>query len=175
MEGWAPEQLAKLRQTGSVAEYRVKFLKLGNQCKKMTEETLVGLCMAGLRLELATTVNVFEPDSLRVAFRIAGRKEEELASWRTSTGRIQKGSGGVGAAGTTSPPGNASPVATGAVPGSKFPSRLPPKGFVRLTQAEMDQKRRDGRCFNCDERYTVGHQCAKGHLMLLVGNWEDEG
>ncbi|CAL1413549.1 unnamed protein product [Linum trigynum] len=96
----------------------------------MTEETLVGLCMAGLRPELATAVKVFKPNSLRVAFRIAGRKEEELASWRTSAGRIQKASGGMGVrAGTAPPPGNASPASTGAASRNRFQSRLPPKGF----------------------------------------------
>ncbi|CAL1377169.1 unnamed protein product [Linum trigynum] len=58
-------------------------------------------------------------------------------------------------------------------PGGHIPARLPPKGFVKLTSAEMEQKRSDGLCFNYDERYTVGHHCALGHLMLLVGKWED--
>ncbi|CAL1407915.1 unnamed protein product [Linum trigynum] len=93
-EGWAPEKLAKLRQTGTVAEYRVEFFKLGNQCKGIPEGTLVGLSMAGLRPEIAAVVQVFEPDSLRTAFRLAGNKEEELASWRGVRGRYQKPSGG---------------------------------------------------------------------------------
>ncbi|CAL1406539.1 unnamed protein product [Linum trigynum] len=29
-DGWAPQQLAKLKQTGTVAEYRAEFFKLGN-------------------------------------------------------------------------------------------------------------------------------------------------
>ncbi|CAL1413688.1 unnamed protein product [Linum trigynum] len=77
-EGWAPEQLAKLRQTGTVADYRAEFFKLGNQCKGVPEETLVGLCMAGLRPEIAAAVRVFELDSLRAVFRLADEAEDEV-------------------------------------------------------------------------------------------------
>ncbi|CAL1402311.1 unnamed protein product [Linum trigynum] len=182
-EEWAPEQLAKLKQTGSVADYRAKFFKLGNQCRGVLEETLVGLCMAGLKPEIAAAVRVFEPDSLKSAFRLAGYKEEELASWRSTIGRYLRASGaesssgvsggGGGVAGATAGAGGATvaqaPMA--AVKGGAWP---PPKGFVRLSPAEIEQKRREGKCFNCDERFTIGHKCARPDLMMLVGRWEDE-
>jgi hypothetical protein len=37
----------------------------------------------------------------------------------------------------------------------------------RLTQAEMDEHRRLGQCFNCDEKYVQGHNCTCKHLFLL--------
>ncbi|CAL1359732.1 unnamed protein product [Linum trigynum] len=40
--------------------------------------------------------------------------------------------------------------------------------------SEIEQKRREGKCFNCDGRFTIGHQCPKPDLMMLVGRWEDE-
>ncbi|CAL1395667.1 unnamed protein product [Linum trigynum] len=79
-EGWAPEQLAKLRQMGTVAEYMLEFLKLGNQCKGVSEEKLVGLCLAGFKPEIAAAIRVFEPDSFKTAFHLAGHKKEELAN-----------------------------------------------------------------------------------------------
>ncbi|CAL1402989.1 unnamed protein product [Linum trigynum] len=110
-EGWAPETLAKLKQTGSVADYRAEFFKLGNQCRGVPEDTLIGLCMAGLKPEIAAAVRVFEPDSLKSAFRLASYKEEELASWRNTVGRYQRPSGassssgaGGGGAGTGATP-----------------------------------------------------------------------
>ncbi|CAL1354673.1 unnamed protein product [Linum trigynum] len=53
--------------------------------------------------------------------------------------------------------------------------RAPPKGFTRMSPAEIEHKRREGKCFNCDERFTFGHKCGKPDLMFLVGRWEDEG
>ncbi|CAL1402999.1 unnamed protein product [Linum trigynum] len=183
-EGWAPEQLAKLRQTGTVAEYKAEFFKLGNQCKGVPEENLVGLCMAGLKPEIAAAVKVFEPDSLRSAFRLAGYKEEKLTSWRSTIGRFPKasgsGGGGVGSGGGGGGGGRVRPLAPGcrqlAQPSrvGKQAPRPPPKGFVRLSPQEIEQKRREGKCFNCDERFTVGHKCTKPELMMLVGRWEDE-
>ncbi|CAL1390344.1 unnamed protein product [Linum trigynum] len=140
------------------------------------------MCMAGLKPEIAAAVKIFESDTLRAVFRLAGHKEEELASWRNVIGRYPK-SGGGGHAGVGSS-GNGSTTITvsggaSAPPGAVAPAawlgpRTLPKGFVRLSLAEIDQKRREGKCFNCDERFTIGHKCAKPDLMMLVGRWEDE-
>ncbi|CAL1353329.1 unnamed protein product [Linum trigynum] len=175
-EGWGPEQLAKLRQTRTVAEYRSEFLKLGNQCKGVPEETRVGLCVAGLKPEIATAVRVFESDLVRTAFRYAGHREEELASWRSVIARYQRSSEGGNSSATGSGGGSATAGAgTGAVGGNPPPTaatgprpgpRPPPKGFVRLTPAEMEQKHREGKCFNCNERFTFAHQCARPDVTL---------
>ncbi|CAL1401337.1 unnamed protein product [Linum trigynum] len=135
--------------------------------------------MAGPKPEIAAAVKVFEPDSLRSAFRLAGYKEEELASWRSTIGRFPKAGGsegggiGSGGSGANAPIGPG-PSTAGAVTSTRQAPRPPPKGFVRLPPQEIEQKRREGKCFNCDERFTVGHKCAKPDLMMLVGRWEDE-
>ncbi|CAL1353247.1 unnamed protein product [Linum trigynum] len=142
------------------------------------------LCMTGIKPEIAASVWVFEPDSLKSAFRLAGYKEEELASWRSTIGRYPRPSGtgsssgtgskgGGGVAGATAGAGGptAAPAPVAAARGGMRP---PPKGFVRLSPAEIERKRREGKCFNCDERFTIGHKCACPDLMMLVGRWEDE-
>ncbi|CAL1381792.1 unnamed protein product [Linum trigynum] len=149
-DGWAPEQLAKLKQTGTVAEYRAEFFKLGNQCKGVSEDTLVGLCMACLKPEIAATVRVFELDSLKTAFRLAGHKVEELASWRSTIGRFSKSGGGGGSSGNggglgRAPVGSASAANNGSggpAPVARMGPRAIPKGFVRLSLAKVEQKRR---------------------------------
>ncbi|CAL1366178.1 unnamed protein product [Linum trigynum] len=161
-EGWAPKQVAaKLKQTGTVAEYRVEFLKLGNQYKGVPEETLVGLCMAGLKPQITTTVKIFEHDFLRTAFRLARHKEEELATWRNVIGLFAKASGGGcqggsgggcqggsgggcqgGSSGGASAGGSSGTGATITVaPFMERPGpgpRAPPKRFVRLSPAEIE-------------------------------------
>ncbi|CAL1377552.1 unnamed protein product [Linum trigynum] len=136
--------------------------------------------MYGLRPEIAAVVCVLEPDSLQTTFRLASSKEEELASWRSTIGRYQKPVGGCSGGGPSSGSGGALTGAnTGAITGStsavvRFGPRAPPKGFTKLSRAEIEQKRREGKCFNCDERFTVGHKCGRLDLMFLAGRWEDE-
>ena len=38
-------------------------------------------------------------------------------------------------------------------------SSLPPR--LRLTPAEMSERRKMGLCYNCDEPYVQGHKCAR--------------
>ncbi|CAL1376460.1 unnamed protein product [Linum trigynum] len=87
------------------------------------------------------------------------------------------GSSGAGGSGGGSAAGNVSGANTGsgnAPPVARVGPQAIPKGFVQLTPAEVEQKRREGKCFNCDGRFTIGHQCPKPELMMLVGRWEDE-
>ncbi|CAL1395504.1 unnamed protein product [Linum trigynum] len=135
--------------------------------------------MASLKPEIAAAVKVFEPNSLRPAFLPARYKEEELASWRSTIGRFPRaggiGGGGIrsGGRGANAPIGTG-PSTGGAVTSTRQAPRPLPKGFVRLSPQEIEQKRREGKCFNYDKRFTVGHKCAKPDLMMLVGRWEDE-
>ena len=43
--------------------------------------------------------------------------------------------------------------------------RLP---LRRLTPAQMDERRKQGLCFNCDEKYQAGHQCKGGAKVFLL-------
>jgi len=44
----------------------------------------------------------------------------------------------------------------------------------RLTWYEMQIRRAQGLCFNCDERFVPGHKCKGPQLMLLEGSYEEE-
>ena len=39
----------------------------------------------------------------------------------------------------------------------------------RLTPAQMDERRKRGLCYNCDEKWRVGHKCKYAKLFLLEG------
>ena len=45
-------------------------------------------------------------------------------------------------------------------------SKIPIK---RLTPAQMDERRKRGLCYNCDEKWGVGHKCKNAKLFLLEG------
>lgn len=38
----------------------------------------------------------------------------------------------------------------------------------RLTSAEMDEKRRRGICFCCDDRYTFGYKCRTKQVHMIT-------
>ena len=44
----------------------------------------------------------------------------------------------------------------------------------RLTQAEQEERRRLGLCYNCDEKFGRGHNRVCKRLFLLEGAIEDE-
>ncbi|CAL1361312.1 unnamed protein product [Linum trigynum] len=100
--------------------------------------------MAGLKPEIVAAVRVFESDSLKSAFHLAGHKEEELASWRSTMGRYQRPSGGGSGSGTGEGGGGSTVGAgvsviaattAGVTLVAKGESRQPPKGFFRLSPA----------------------------------------
>ncbi|CAL1353244.1 unnamed protein product [Linum trigynum] len=70
--------------------------------------------MAGLKPEIAASVRVFEPNSLKSAFHLAGYKEEELASWRSTIGRYPHPSGTGSSNGTGSEGGGVAGATAGA-------------------------------------------------------------
>ena len=45
--------------------------------------------------------------------------------------------------------------------------------YKRLSWEEMQRRRAQGLCFNCDERFTSGHRCRQPQLLLLESMEED--
>jgi hypothetical protein len=44
----------------------------------------------------------------------------------------------------------------------------------RLTQAEQEERRRLGLCYNCDEKFDRGHNCVSKRLFLLYCAVEED-
>ena len=47
--------------------------------------------------------------------------------------------------------------------------------FKRLTETEIQDKRAKGLCFQCDEKFSLGHQCKDKSLQVLTMCDEEEG
>ena len=39
----------------------------------------------------------------------------------------------------------------------------------RITPTQMDERRKKGLCYNCDEKWGLGHKCRNAKLFLLEG------
>ena len=43
----------------------------------------------------------------------------------------------------------------------------------KLTNAQMEERRKQGLCYNCDEKWYLGHKC-KGAKLFLLEVWDVE-
>ncbi|WVZ63767.1 LOW QUALITY PROTEIN: hypothetical protein U9M48_013374 [Paspalum notatum var. saurae] len=143
-------ELAVLRRTGSV-EYTDQYLSLACRDLELSEPQQVSLFVAGLGLahayEQRRLLNVSEPAQ--------GRQP------RTPTRPTPPAS--TAAASAPAPESLSSRVGSST---TSLPRR-------RLSPAEMAQRRADGLCFNCDEKFRVGHRCKK--LFIMEVSFDPDG
>ncbi|KAA8519438.1 hypothetical protein F0562_013687 [Nyssa sinensis] len=108
--------------------------------------------MGGLKAEIAAGIQMFKPQSLKEAINLARMRDDQLARQR----RFMR-----------LPPARAPlalPQATRVAPAT------PAGPIKRLSWEEMQRKRAQGLCFNCNKRFTAGHRCQKPQLLLLEGH-----
>lgn len=144
------ESLSKIRQTGDLRDYQREFERLGNRVKGWTQKALVGTFMGGLKTEIAEGIRMFKPKTLKDAISLARMKDEQLLRNRKAIRPSLQSS-------SFSP--------------TKIKQTTPVK---RLTWDEMQKRRAQGLCFNCDDKFTPGHRCTKPQLLLLDGGCELE-
>ncbi|KAH7557220.1 hypothetical protein JRO89_XS11G0077000 [Xanthoceras sorbifolium] len=137
------EALSKIRQSGSLRDYQKEFEKLGNRVQGWTQKALVRTFMGGLKAEIADGIRMFKPKSLKEAISLARMRDEQLIRQRKVIGPFSP---------------------------TKIKAATPMK---RLTWDEMQKRRAQGLCFNCDEKFTTGHKCRGPQLLLLEGSNED--
>ncbi|KAK8947224.1 hypothetical protein KSP39_PZI006735 [Platanthera zijinensis] len=144
--------LQKLRQRGSVTEYRTEFERLANRVT-WGEQTLLSCFISGLNDHLRDEVHAYLPRSLSHVISIARIQEERYNRQRNRM--------------TTKPP--PAPVAGR----REQPTTVRPT-VTRLTWPEMQARREKGLCFNCDEKYTKGHACQKVQVFMLHEEDDEE-
>lgn len=145
------EALSKVRQTGSLRDYQKEFERLGNRVHGWTQKALVGTFMGGLNAEIADGIRMFKPKSLKEAISLARMREDQVS-------RQQKSIWPLNHLTAESP----SPT--------KFKAA---SSMKRLTWDEMQKRRAQGLCFNCDEKFTAGHKCHGPQLLLLESNTDN--
>ena len=122
-----------------------------------TQKALVGTFMGGLKSEIAEGIRMFRPKTLKEAISLARMRDEQLLrqhrfSRPTPTTRLL-------------PTPTTRPLPT--LPSST--RQYPSTPVKRLTWEEMQRKRAQGLCFNCNDKFTAGHKCQYAQLLLLEG------
>jgi hypothetical protein len=163
-------ELAECRRTGTVVEYQDLFQALLPRAGPLTEAQRVQLFTGGLQPPLSIDVRIQNPQSLAAAMSLA--RQFKLREQYTTPA-------------TRAPPrpllpAPAAHLALPAPPGAKAatPATITVEGrpIKRLTQAEQEEHRHLGLCYNCDDKFTRGHNRVCKRLFLLEGfEEEDDG
>ncbi|KAA8546385.1 hypothetical protein F0562_002876 [Nyssa sinensis] len=106
--------------------------------------------MGGLKPEITDGIRMFKPKSLKEAISLDRMRDEQLNRQKKAIRLFHR-------------------TTTDSLP-MKLKSASPMK---RLTWDEMQKKRAQGLCFNCDEKFVPGHKCKRPQLLLLEGNYDE--
>ncbi|GKV33977.1 hypothetical protein SLEP1_g42408 [Rubroshorea leprosula] len=180
-----------LNQTCSVNDYQRDFEKIRSRVK-CSEKQAMAMFVGGLKEELQHPVACYNPKSVVEAYSIAKQQELSINSIIRITKNLSLNPRNL----PPLPPltSNIQKLPQYTNPNSyhNFP-RPPPftpqnsslissmaktqnktKNTRTLTEVEMEDKKRKGLCFLCDEKYTPGHRCAKKGLYNLEIQATDE-
>lgn len=165
-------ELNHLKQTGGVEEYQSIFEELRSLVKEiepsLTESFYIRSFMGGLQKELRNTVQTYKPTTLEQAISLAGLLEGAFDNLITKAKSPSHSKSSTSThfnlnhskTSTTSSLSSYSPktepkTITGGAKAGTSNTTLPIK---KLTPAEMQTRREQGLCYNCDEPYTFGHR-----------------
>ncbi|XP_058742588.1 uncharacterized protein LOC131615102 [Vicia villosa] len=167
-------ELFKLKQTGSVMEYQTKFEQLGNQVVGLPAVAILNCFISGLHMEIQNELAIHKPTSISQAIGLAKLIESKLKESKQKFTKpfstFQKPS--------PTPPTtqNFKPHPSSAQPNlttQKSPNQQQPKFPIRkLTQAQLQERRAQGLCFNCDEKFITGHRCSTNRFFILLADEE---
>lgn len=185
-------QWMDLRQTGSVEEYRRKFIELIAPLEGITEEVALGKFISGLKEGVKNELWVTGPRNLELAMDQALRidnKQKALGrnlsysqnSWGTAKSYhptsfskpatpAQSNYSTYSTASNTLSPNKSSPNLIA----KTLPIAKPLGELRRLSEKDLQYKREKGLCFRCDEKWHVGHKCKQKELSVLL-TYEEEG
>ena len=161
-------ELSSCCRTGMVEDYQDRFQALLPRAGRLDEAQRVQLFTGGLLPPLSLQVQQQNPPSLAAAMSLA-RQFELMEPYLFPTRQYARG--------VLSTPGQRS--ASTQVPALKAPTTQGPpsvegRPIKRLNQAEQDERRRLGLCFNCDEKYSRGHNKVCKRFFVLDSLEEDD-
>ncbi|XP_058757457.1 uncharacterized protein LOC131630720 [Vicia villosa] len=150
-------ELFKLKQEGSVVDYQTKFEKLGNQVVGLSPDAILNCFISGLTTEIRNEMAIHKPTSISQAIGLAKLIESKLKEAKSKFIKPFTNNYPRVAAHqpTTQPKPQPNPA----------PSRLPIK---KLSQAQIQERRAQGLCFNCDEKFVIGHKCSTSRFLILM-------
>ncbi|CAA7019723.1 unnamed protein product [Microthlaspi erraticum] len=147
-------ELKRLQETNGIVEYHGRFELLRTRVN-FSEDYLVRHYLAGLQTETQMHVRMFQPTSVRQCL-LLGRLYEQAHPKKPQFFRRKDS--------------EMRPTQVEKTPEKEYA----PQKF--LTNAEMVQRRKDGLCYYCPEKYTPGHflKHKKTQLFMIETGEEDD-
>ena len=151
------ESLTRLKQTSSVIAYKGQFEAISNRVRSLPELHKLSCFLNGLKDEVRLPLRMLGPNNLNEAFGLAKMQEEYLWSCRRSS-KIPHDASRPSILGI--------PKLENSISTSESRTKVP---LQRLTAAQMEERRKKGLCYHCDEKWQSGHQCKGARIFLLGG------
>jgi hypothetical protein len=155
-------ELADCRRTGTVAEYQDRFQALLARAEPLEESQRVQLFTRGLLPPLSFDVCINNPQSLVAARSLARQLELREQYTLVPANPANRGLLPAPAPRLALP---APPVDKAAAPTVAVEGRQ----AKRLSQAEQEERRRLGLCYNYNEKYTRGHNRVCRRIFFIDG------
>ena len=141
------EALTRLKQSSNVVVYKSQFEALSNRITGLLETHKLSSFLSGLKDEIHLPVRMLAPKYQNEAFGLAKIQEYLISSKKSLK--------------TSFDPGKPSLLGVSKIENkSEQKVRLP---LQRLTSAQMEERRKQGLCYNYDEKWHTGHKCKEGN------------
>jgi hypothetical protein len=163
-------ELSWLRRMGSVDDYAKRFMALSCRDATLTEPQRLQLFVASLGNPLHTDIALQQPATLDDTVIIVRAYEQRGAPREGSTLPESRTSASFAPRPLPLPAPSATPlgVAAPAVQGVDKPAT------IRLSLAEIAQRRKDGKCFHRDEFFNNGYKKVCRHLFIIEVMGEED-
>ncbi|KAJ1416907.1 Retrotransposon gag domain [Sesbania bispinosa] len=184
------EELAGLRQKGSVHDYIVEFETLAVLVPRQPEQQYVGFFLNGLKDDIRSWVRAHNPEYRLKAMQLAWNVEVALRKGgdRSFQGAgpfprlTQHGPSTSTYSSTTWPPSSGKSRDSGqgilSGNGSEGVSRKSgnngSRGTHNLTTKEWEERRRKGLCFRCGQQFGPLHKCPDPRLRVMILGEDEE-
>ena len=153
-KGAVSHTLTKLKQTTTVAVYKNQFEMLSNKIRNLSESHKINCFLSGLRDEVRLAVRMQNPRTLSAAFGLAKIQEEYLSTCK----KVYR------------PFFESSRSNWQEQPIEKSNSKSESKERVpiqEITSTQMEERRKKGHCYCCDEKWQPKHKC-KGLKLFMI-------
>ncbi|XP_066323873.1 uncharacterized protein [Miscanthus floridulus] len=155
-------ELAECRGTGSVEEYQNRFQALLPRAGPLEEAQHVQLFTGGLLPPLSHAVRIHNPQSLAAAMSLA-RQVELMELNKPAPAPARSAPRGL----LPAPPQR--PTLPAPPPAGAAAAKMETKPVKRLSLEEQAKRRHLGLCYNCDEKYSRGHNRVCRRIFYIDG------
>ncbi|KAL4571524.1 hypothetical protein LXL04_018284 [Taraxacum kok-saghyz] len=168
----AHEALGSLFQEGTIDEYIEEFEAVSALIPDQSEEQSIGMFLRGLKSEIRNWVRTLNPSSCDHAMELARHVALATTVQPDRSSKFKSAIQG----GPYTPPSNWKPTiqkpepipTTKPPPGPLVPKPFSPNRTRHLSKSEWEERRRQGLCFGCGQKYTPQHKCTAGQLRIML-------